>query len=155
MKCPASGDSIAQPLLCPLICACNHNPDVSKTGARLKQQCVSMGLGALDESLGHGSPVKAEINYNMTKLPPEPIMNRQNPLKGTEYLPNRTREIPGFEPGTGMVRRPDAVVVRDPHAPPTQANLLEVVEIKFPGDPSDEAQMRAYGTIAGDNAKGY
>lgn len=64
MKCPASGGkSIAQPLLCPLICACNQNPDVSKTGARLKQQCVSMGLGALDESLGHGSPVKAEINY--------------------------------------------------------------------------------------------
>lgn len=112
-----------------------------------------MGLEALDKSLGYGSPVKPEINYDMTKVPPEPIMSRKNGLKGTEYLPNRTKEIPGFEPRKGMVRRPDALVVRDPQLPPTQANLLEVVEIKFPGDPFDRAQITAYERIAGKKAK--
>lgn len=155
-ECPlAGGDSIARRTLCPLICACDKTPDSGAAGTNLKQQCVSKGLRALDKSLGHGSPVKAEVNYIMGdgENPPEPIMSGENPLKPSEWLPAHTRHIPGFEPGKGMVRRPDAVIVRNPDRPPTQDNLLEVVEIKFPPDTMSKAQRDAYNDIAGPKAR--
>jgi hypothetical protein len=119
----------------------------------LKQQCVSNGLKALDKSLGHGSPVKAEVNYNMMTRPPTPIMSGSHELKPTDWLPAHTKDIPGFKPGERMVRRPDAVIVRNPERPPTQDNLLEVVEIKFPPDTMDADQRTDYETIRGSNAR--
>ena len=137
--------------ICLLICACDVAPNVpvGKNGQKLKQVCVSKVLQLIDFGLDYKSPIKAEINYDMTQNPPQPIMSRRNPLRGTEYLPARVREIPNFKPGTGMVRRPDAVIVNDPTQPPTQGNIKKVVEIKFPGDVLDAAQGRAYERIAG------
>lgn len=154
LKCPAAGDpSIAKATLCPLICACNHTPGTSTTGANLKQQCVSKGLKVLDRSLGHGSPVKAEVNYNMMTRPPTPIMSGSHDLKPTDWLPAHTKDIPGFRPGEGMVRRPDAVIVRNPDRPPTQDNLLEVVEIKLPPDTMSADQRDDYEMIRGEKAR--
>jgi hypothetical protein len=79
-------------------------------------------------------------------------MSRSNLLKPTSYLPGRTKEIPGFKPMTGMVRRPDVVIVKNPTKPPTQDNLRHVVEIKFPPDKYSEQQQADYATIAGDDA---
>jgi hypothetical protein len=64
-------------------------------------------------------------------------------------LPNRTKDIPNFLPNTGMVRRPDAVIVNDVNAPPTQGNLAAVVEIKFPPDTLDPEVEQDYKRIAG------
>ncbi len=52
-----------------------------------------------------------------------------------------------------MVRRPDVVIVNDPTKPPTQDNIKQVVEIKFPPDKMDERQELAYIRIAGDETK--
>ena len=35
-----------------------------------------------------------------------------------------------------------------PNKPPTQDNIKQVVEMKFPPDPSDEIQLEAYAIIA-------
>ena len=61
-------------VLCTAICKCKNTPGVGKDGRSLNQVCVSAQLRALDASLQHRSPYKPEINYDMTKEPPEPIM---------------------------------------------------------------------------------
>ncbi|WP_147402598.1 VRR-NUC domain-containing protein, partial [Pseudomonas aeruginosa] len=60
---------------------------------------------------------------------------------------------PPFKPGRGMIRRPDVVIVKDPIKPPTQDNIKQVVEMKFPPDPPDSKQVKAYEKIAGDERK--
>lgn len=144
---PAVAAEVA--VICTVICRCDAAPAIGAAGQSLKQQCVSSGLQALDDAAGNRSTIKPEINYNMTTAPPSPIMSRSNPLRGTSYLPSRTSEIPGFRAATGMVRRPDAVIVSDPSLPPVQTNLRAVVEIKFPPDSRDAAQIRSYQRIAG------
>jgi len=52
-----------------------------------------------------------------------------------------------------MIRRPDVVIVKDPSKPPTQDNIKQVVEMKFPPDQRNENQAKAYGKIAGDENK--
>lgn len=148
--CPMAQDPEACAIICPVICQCNKTAPLSAAGAQLKQQCVSKGLAVADAAAGNRSPVKPEVNYDMTKQPPAPIMSRSNPLLPSTYLPGRLAEIPNFVAGAGMVRRPDAVVVKDVTRPPTQDNLRSVVEIKFPPDSMDEAQERAYQRIAGE-----
>jgi len=139
-------------VICAIICKCDEAAPTGVAGQELKQQCVSAALQGVDDAAGNRSTIKPEINYNMTTSPPSPIMSRSNPLRGTEYLPGRTSEIPGFEPGAGMVRRPDAVIVRNGNVPPTQDNLSAVVEIKFPPDSMSAEQRQAYEEIAGTNA---
>ncbi|MCM5680545.1 VRR-NUC domain-containing protein [Schlegelella sp. S2-27] len=114
-------------------------------------------IRALDASLQHRSPYKPEINYDMTKNPPEPIMDSTIETKGHDWLPGWLRkwwpedpEHPPFEPGRGMVKRPDVIIVKDPTKPPTQDNIKKVVEIKFPPDKVSEEQKDAYEVIAGD-----
>jgi hypothetical protein len=135
-------------IICKVICECDKTPGTGATGQNLKQTCVSSKLQAMDDAAGNKSTIKPEINYNMTTSPPSPIMSRTNPLRGTSWLPNRVQEIPNFKPNTGMVRRPDAVIVNDVSRPPTQGNLRGVVEIKF-DEPRDAEQIRAYQRIAG------
>lgn len=59
------------------------------------------------------------------------------------------------DPGRATKRRPkdsripDAVIVKDGAKPPTQGNIAEVVEIKFPPDDWMPGQLRAYKKIAG------
>jgi VRR-NUC domain len=52
-----------------------------------------------------------------------------------------------------MIRRPDVVIVNDPTRPPTQDNIKQVVEIKFPPDTVSREQRRAYADIAGSSDK--
>ena len=139
-------------IVCKIICQCDKTPGKGAAGAELKQACVSAALQALDDAAGNKTTIKPEINYNMTKKPPAPIMSKSNPLRGTGYLPHHTAQIPGFIPGTGMVRRPDVVLTKNPLLPPTQDNLKGVFEIKFPPDAWGKGQKKAYEKIAGPNA---
>lgn len=52
-----------------------------------------------------------------------------------------------------MIRRPDLVIVNDPSKPPTQDNIRQVVEIKFPPDHWSRDQKDDYAVIAGGEDK--
>ena len=148
-------------VLCSAMCQCDKMPDVGKDGKQLKQGCVAGRLQALDQLLEHRSPYKQEINYDMTKSPPAPIMDSGIATKGHSYLPGWLRKYWGTEPehaptfkaGQGLIRRPDVVIVNDPTRPPTQDNIKQIVEMKFPPDRLSERQERAYQQIAGGPTK--
>lgn len=151
-------------VLCSAICKCKDAPGTGKDGRSLKQACVSTRLKALDGMLAHRSPYKPEINYDMTKEPPEPIMDGDQETKGHDWLPGWIKKRwdvpdeqgvkrPPFKPGKGLIRRPDVVIVNDPTKPPTQNNIKQVVEIKFPPDKMDKPQRDAYEQIAGSESK--
>ena len=63
-------------IICSAICQCKDTPDMSTDGRSLKQVCVSTRLKNLDVLLDHRSIYKAELTYDMTKNPPEPIMDK-------------------------------------------------------------------------------
>jgi hypothetical protein len=133
-------------------------PTIGAAGQNLKQQCVSGRLKAADALGSNQSPYKAEVNYDMSREPPAPIMNSSVATKAHDYLPGWIRKywpggLSGYEPGVGNIRRPDVVVVNDPSRPPTQDNIKSVVEIKFPGDTLSRGQRSAYAQIAGDSSK--
>lgn len=147
-------------VICSAICYCNNTPGVGKDGRSLKQSCVSDRLSQLDKYMMHRSPYKPEVNYDMTKEPPAPIMDSSIETKGHDWLPGWIKkwwgadeEHPPFKAGTGMIRRPDVVIVQDPSKPPTQDNLKKVVEIKFPPDTVSSRQRDDYIDIAGDEKK--
>ncbi len=52
-----------------------------------------------------------------------------------------------------MIRRPDVTIVKDPKKPPTQDNIKQVVEMKFPPDQQKQDQADAYAKIAGNKNK--
>jgi type VI secretion system secreted protein VgrG len=83
------------------------------------------------------SRIKAEVPYDMSKSPPAPVMSRKEPER-----PSRGKHPKGS-------RAPDVIIVKDPSKPPTQDNLEEVIEVKFPGDNYREGQEAAYDKIAG------
>jgi hypothetical protein len=133
-------------------------PTVGVDGQNLRQQCVSGRLKAADAISGNQSPYKAEINYDMSRDPPAPIMSSAMPTKAHDYLPGWIQKywpggLDGYTPGVGNIRRPDVVIVNDPSLPPTQDNIKSVVEIKFPPDRRDVKQQEAYARIAGDSSK--
>jgi len=139
-------------ILCGILCTCNSAPAPSASGASdLRQHCVNLALQNLDNPPQYDqSRMKPEISYDMTHTPPSPLMHRGgNGLAPSGHWQTRARQIPGYQPGMGMVRRPDVVIVRSPGSPPTQGNLAAVVEMKFPGDPRDPNQIEAYEEIAG------
>lgn len=146
-------------VLCPAICKCKDSPDTGADGRSLKQACVSRALSKVDKAMDHQSPYKPEVNYDMTKEPPEPIMDSEIATKAHDWLPgwiNKYWEADHGYPylkGAGMVRRPDVVVVDDPSKPPTQDNIKQIVEIKFPPDQMSKEQQTAYTTIAGSENK--
>ena len=147
-------------VLCSAICYCSATPNVSQDGKSLKQACVAQRLGELDEILQGRSPYKPEVSYDMTKNPPQPILDSQTGNSPHGWIPgwiskywDEDPEHPTFKPGRGMIRRPDVVIVKDPKKPPTQDNIKQVVEMKFPPDPPDRKQARAYEKIAGDERK--
>lgn len=146
--------------ICPVVCKCNKAPDVGVDGRSLKQACVSKALSAVDKAADHKSWYKPEVNYDMTKSPPAPIMSSSNETKGHEWLPgwiskrwDQDPDHPPFLAGEGMIRRPDVIIVRDPSKPPAQDNIKQVVEIKFPPDEMGDRQRKAYERIAGDSNK--
>jgi VRR-NUC domain len=157
-------DPVDKKVLCSAICKCKDTPGKGADGRSLKQSCVSGRLKGLDELLRHRSIYKPEVNYDMTKQPPVPIMDSDVETKGHDWLPGWIKkwwdmpdaqgdQRPPFQPGEGMVRRPDVVIVNDPTTPPTQDNIKQVVEIKFPPDKRDARQDAAYSQIAGSDAK--
>lgn len=150
--------------LCPAVCKCKDAPGKGRDGRDLKQVCVSSVLAAADKSLDGKSIYKPEVSYDMTRTPPRPIMSSGADNQPHPWIPGwiaKWWELPGpkepqrppFQPGQGMIRRPDVVIVNDPTKPPTQDNIKQVVEIKFPPDKLDERQEQAYIQIAGSRAK--
>ncbi|WP_133510457.1 DUF4150 domain-containing protein [Candidatus Thiosymbion oneisti] len=150
--------------ICALICQCDKLPIASASGeSELKQECVEKALIAADDAAGGMSPIKAEIPYNMTTVPPTPITTRQMPglLRATQYLPRRMKELglraAGENGGIYQVRIPDAVVTRTPQDISNKAltapNLKSVVEIKFNYQPRDQEQLDDYAIIAGGEDK--
>ncbi|WP_437899531.1 type VI secretion system tip protein TssI/VgrG [Sorangium sp. So ce124] len=114
--------------VCGFICRCKEE--------RLRQRCVTQHIRALEDASAHTSPLKAEVPYDMSKRPPEPIMSKNDPRRATRSSPKGSRI-------------PDVVVVKDGTKPPTQDNIKEVIEIKFPPDELKEEQELAYEAIAG------
>lgn len=139
--------AVEDSVLCDVMCCCRA---AEGTGAR--QYCVQGVLDAADALLGHMSRYKAEISYNMTTAPPSPFMHRGGAglQRSNRWQTRAQQEITGYRPNTGMVRRPDIVVVRDPTQPPVQNNIERVIEMKFRNDPEDREQMLAYDEISGD-----
>lgn len=156
---PAAQQAEDRSTLCLLFCCCNANPSISLVGAKLKQQCVADSLNQVDRDLGYQSRYKAEISYNMTADPPSPFMHRDSitgadtTQPSTNWIGRIFSEILGFKRASGMVRRPDVVVVNDPSIPPVQSNIAAIYEMKFPGDPEDPTQMTAYNKIMGGGRK--
>jgi hypothetical protein len=153
-------DAYDKAMLCPVICKCEKPPGTGADGRSLKQSCVSNTLRAADKALDHQSPYKPEVNYDMTKSPPAPIMDKGIATKGHDWLPGwlnkywpKGEDDPPFVAGRGLIRRPDVVIVNDPTKPPTQDNIKQVVEIKFPPDNMSPRQEAAYTKIAGDENK--
>jgi hypothetical protein len=138
-------------VICEIVCQCDAAPVPSASGqSELKEECVKQALQGLDNATFDKSTMKPEISYDMTQSPPAPMMHRGGTgLEPSRHWQTRARGIPGYRPGTGMVRRPDVVIVRDPGLPPVQGNLKAVVEIKFPPQARDPNQIDAYQTIAG------
>lgn len=141
-------------LLCAIVCCCEHTPSVSDGGRNGMQECVKQTLRRADQELGWRSRYKAEIAYDMTALPPRPIMHRDAAGNETTapsgyWLTRAKEDIPGFKGGEGHVRIPDVVIVADPSRPPHAQNIDRVVEIKFEGDNLSREQEQAYTDIAG------
>jgi hypothetical protein len=157
-------DPLDKKVLCAALCQCDKAPTIGKAGQQLKQQCVSTVMKQVDQQLDHKSPYKQEINYDMSKRPPEPIMDKGVATKGHDWLPGwidkhfgkgedpNAPRVP-FQAGTGQIRRPDVVIVKDPGKPPTQDNIKQIVEMKFPPDELSRPQADAYKLIAGDDNK--
>jgi hypothetical protein len=148
-------------VLCSAMCRCQAQPNIGADGRSLKQECVSSRLKALDTALGHTSPYKAEYTYDMTKRPPEPFLDKEVQTKSRTLWPGWTKTLWPKDPtrpqpykaGRGYTRRPDVVIVKDPTKPPTQDNIKQVVEMKFPGDVYRPRQGESYSIIAGDARK--
>ncbi|WP_052191967.1 hypothetical protein [Pseudomonas parafulva] len=62
-------------VLCSAVCHCSAAPAISRDGRNLKQVCVAQHLRALDDVLQQRSPYKPEVSYDMTKQPPQPILD--------------------------------------------------------------------------------
>lgn len=158
---PPELDPVDKKVLCSAMCQCQTQPNIGADGRRLKQECVSGRLKALDETLKHTSPYKAEYTYDVTKRPPQPFLDKEVATKGRELWPGWTKTLWPKDPtrpqpyvaGRGYTRRPDVVIVKDPSRPPTQDNIKQVVEMKFPDDQYRLGQRQAYIKIAGDRNK--
>jgi hypothetical protein len=147
-------------VLCSAMCQCQTQPNIGADGRRLKQECVSGRLKTLDATLQHTSPYKAEFTYDMTKSPPEPFLDKEIDTKARTLWPGWTNTLwpkdssrPPYKAGRGYTRRPDVVIVKDPLKPPTQDNIKQVVEMKFPDDVYRPRQREDYVVIAGGESK--
>jgi hypothetical protein len=159
----ALGEEVHSNLMCKIMCCCRQEPNRNRSGGPLYQNCVDQVVHNADRALGYESIYKSEISYNMHKADenqgpentPTPFMHRVNGQDTTERShrwQSRTQsEVEGYQPGVGMVRRPDIIVVKDPTRPPYTDNVAEVIEMKFMDDlPMDAQRRKDYIRIAGD-----
>jgi len=155
---PPQPDAADKKVLCSAMCKCHAQPKLGAKGRRLKQECVAGRLKELDAALAHMSPYKAEYTYDMTKRPPMPFMDKTIPTKGYTFFRGWTLKVwpkdperpQPYVPNMGYTRRPDVIIVKDPTKPPTQDNIKQVVEMKFPDDDYVGDQRQDYIRIAGD-----
>lgn len=154
----AEVDGNDKDVLCMAVCECKADPDIGKKGQSLRQVCVSRMLNKREYLQSYQSEHKAEVNYDMTKDPPAPIMDFDTKTMAHRWAPgwikkhwNEDPAHPMWLPDEGYVRRPDVVIVIDPSKPPTQDNIKQVVEIKFDGDPWGKLQARDYERISGED----
>lgn len=149
--------------LCVIICACDKAPTPSASGkSELKEECVKNTVRA-QSAAGVNTNMHPEINYDMTKTPPVPLLHRipgGNSLDPTESLITRMIQE-GLKSATNnygiyQVRRPDVVIARTVDTSPagaaaslTAPNLKAVVEIKFNNQPRDLDQIGDYRRIVG------
>lgn len=133
-----------KPVICDAMCSCKSARDLPNTGSgpvvrgktgRNRQQCVADRLWAYDRALSNQSTIKAEVPYDMSQVPPAPVMSRNDPTRPTHSRP-------------GGSRIPDVVLVNDPTKPPTQDNIRKIIEMKFDNDPLDPDQIKAFKRIA-------
>lgn len=132
-------------------------------GIELKQVVMS-GLIRADEYLfDYLWYYKAEVCFDMSRLPPTPFLSTSDTRKGTTPDPNRRHTLNPFPMGLtkGLLRRPDVIIVKnkavrwpgqagpDHHGTMHPDNLERVVEVKFPGDKLFPEQREAYLSIAG------
>lgn len=167
-SCPLSNDITPKlAFICSFVCFCSINPMKSKTGRNLKQACVDASLDAANTAADTG--IRPEVGYYMPedeRMSPQPLMLKDiagqetnAPIRNFGHMINRVRRLK--TPATALVKEevesyskgelriPDAVVLKDPCKPPTQDNLLGVVEVKFRGDRWGRGQKDAYEAIAG------
>ena len=152
----AEVDQKDKDVLCMAICECKAVPGIGKNGQKLNQACVSKMMTLRDRKQSSQSEYKAELSYDMTKNPPAPITDSEIETMVHGFAPNWIKkywhldtEHPPWKAGTGQMRRPDVVIVKDPRKPPTQDNIKQVVEIKFPNDDWGPRQEADYRTISG------
>lgn len=113
---------------------CDAKCDCQATGQG--QTCITKRLQLEDDLMGNTSTIKAEPPYDMSTHPPRPIMSKNNPKRTTRSKPKGSRI-------------PDAVVVSDGTAPPTQDKIKAVIEVKLGPDDWRPGQQEAYEIIAG------
>jgi hypothetical protein len=128
------------------------------------KQLIMSGLIRADEYLRDFRwDYKAEVCFDMTRLPPTPFLSTSTTRKGETPDPDRRHTLTPFPAGLtkGLLRRPDVIIVKnratrwpgqtgpDHHGVMHPDNLERVVEVKFPGDKLGERQRDAYIEIAG------
>lgn len=153
-------------LICMVMCCCSQYPAVGAADQDLMQGCADSVFESADAALDYQSRYKSEISYIMRPLespggppsdaPPMPLMSQTTvPTRASQNWIQRANEALGssWERGTGMVRRPDVVIVNDPCLPPAEPNIERVAELKFRDDQNDLGQNAAYKEIAGGAGK--
>ncbi|MFH6597417.1 VRR-NUC domain-containing protein [Ectopseudomonas khazarica] len=138
-------------------------PSGGNATVELKQLIMS-GLIRADEYLRDFRwDYKAEVCFDMSRLPPAPFLSTSTTRTGKAPDPDRRHTLIPFPVGLtkGLLRRPDVIIVKNRATRwPGQAgpdhqgimhpdNLERVVEVKFPGDKLGERQRSAYIQIAG------
>ncbi len=148
--------ALDQSVLCSVACCCNQNPSAGSSDQNLYQACVHGVFATADAALNYKSRYKSEISFDMgmeTDGIPKPLMHRDpNNPDCTEPSHNwmaRIKEVEGYKPGKGYIRRPDLTIVKNPTKPPTTDNIEKVIEYKFEGDVRSTVQDDAYKYIAG------
>ncbi|KWA38054.1 hypothetical protein WL27_17180 [Burkholderia multivorans] len=147
-------------VLCHTFCECRRIGVATKAGTIQRQRCVEMRLGLPNEvskmQTGVPTEYRPEQPYDMTTVPPEPIMDYEEPLEPNTGIRRWIKDMwpsKGKKYEKGDIRRPDVVIVKDPSQPPVQSNIKAVVEMKFPGDTYGPDQEDDYIEIAGGPSK--
>ena len=160
-------DYVDEKMLCSLACQCKAAPDTTKTKKgktlNLKQICMSNKIDFINNTTSNSLTYKAEVSYDMTQTPPRPILESRPPLGKApqkhqswlgwlkKYWGDSEMNRPEYQ--TGMIRRPDIIIVHNPQDSPVQQNIKQVVEVKFPNDPIRDGQEDDYQEIAGSKSK--
>lgn len=142
-------------------------PSGSAGQVELKQLVMSGLIRADEYRWDYLWDYKAEVCFDMTRLPPTPFLSTSEWRKEQTPNPERRHSLMPFPTGMtkGLLRRPDVVIVQNRTLRwPGQAgpdhqgvmhpdNLARVVEVKFPGDKLWADQELAYVRIAGNRSR--